>query len=143
MKTTTRSALDRGRTERIDDKERQRRSISRPEALPRGGEPPAHWTFLTNHSHVLILLCRDPQMILREVALRVGITERAVQRIITELEQAGYLERARVGRRNQYRVLENKPLRHPIESHRLIADLLELLCPVANPAGAKVNIRGS
>lgn len=66
-------------------------------------------------------------MVLREVALRVGITERAVQRIIRELESEGYLRRERVGRKNHYRILDRKPLRHPIEKHRSIGDLLSLI----------------
>ncbi len=89
--------------------------------------PNQHWTFLTNHSHVLVLLSRNPSLVLREVALRVGITERAVQRIIAELESGGVIEREKVGRQNHYRILRDKPLRHPIEAHRTIGDLLELL----------------
>ena len=85
------------------------------------------WTFLTNHSHVIILLAQDPSMVLREVASRIGITERAVQRIIAELEQGGFIERQRVGRNNHYLIRTKKTLRHPIESHRTIGDLLNLL----------------
>ena len=85
------------------------------------------WTFLTNHAHVLTVLDSEPDLVLREVALRVGITERAVQRIVMELEESGFLERRRVGRQNHYRVIKNKPLRHPIESHRNIGDLLKLV----------------
>lgn len=101
-----------------------------PGAWP-GGSPsePAsgRWTFLTNHSHVLILLSRNPAMVLREVASIVGITERAVQRIIGDLEEAGVLERERVGRQNHYRINEDRPLRHPVEAHRTIGDLLHLI----------------
>lgn len=85
------------------------------------------WTFLTNHSHVLILLARNPDMILREVANQIGITERAVQRITQELEEGGFIEREKVGRKNHYRILTNVPLRHPIESHKKIGDLLDLI----------------
>ena len=84
------------------------------------------WTFLTNHSHVLVLLHSEPDLVLREVAVRVGITERAVQRIIQELEAGGFIERERVGRRNHYRVLTRQSLRHPVEGHRTIGDLLSL-----------------
>ncbi len=87
----------------------------------------ARWTFLTNHSHVLILLSRNPTMVLREVAALVGITERAVQRIIADLEDECFIEREKVGRQNHYRVLANKSLRHPIESHREVADLLRAI----------------
>lgn len=85
------------------------------------------WTFLTNHAHVLALLDSDHEMVLREVAVQVGITERAVQRIIHDLEEGGFIERERVGRRNRYRVLPDEPLRHPIEAHRRIGDLLQLI----------------
>ena len=86
------------------------------------------WTFLTNHSHVLVLLHNDPDAVLRHVALQVGITERAVQRIIQDLERGGVIERERIGRRNHYKVLADQPLRHTIEANRSIGDLLELLC---------------
>lgn len=87
----------------------------------------ARWTFLTNHAHVLTVLDAEPDLVLRHVALRVGITERAVQRIIVDLEESGFLEREKIGRQNHYRVLKNRPLRHPIEAHRNIGDLLSML----------------
>lgn len=85
------------------------------------------WTFLTNHAHVLASIHADPDLVLRKVALQVGITERAVQRIVQDLEEAGYIQRERVGRRNTYQVLLKQPLRHPIESHRNIGELLSLV----------------
>jgi predicted transcriptional regulator len=85
------------------------------------------WTFLTNHSHVLLCLARDPELRLRDVAERVGITERAVQRIVSELEEAGYITRSRNGRRNLYEVHPDRPLRHPIEAHRDVSALLDLV----------------
>ena len=85
------------------------------------------WTFLTNHAHVLISLAEDPHLRIRDVATRVRITERAVQRIISELEEAGYLTHEREGRRNVYRVRANRPLRHPIEAHNSVAVLLGAL----------------
>mgnify|MGYP002642605003 FL=1 len=66
-------------------------------------------------------------MVLRQVAMQVGITERAVQRIIADLEEAGILEREKVGRQNQYRIMTDKSLRHSVESHRTIEDLLSLM----------------
>ena len=87
----------------------------------------ARWTFLTNHAHVLILLERNPEATMREVAEQVGITERAVQRLVAELEEAGVLSRKRQGRRNVYSVNADKPLRHPVESHRNVSDLLTLI----------------
>ena len=87
------------------------------------------WTFLTNHSHVLICIAHDPEILLRDVATKVGITERAVQRIVVELEEAGYLTRERTGRRNRYEINPELPLRHPVEAHRTIKMLLDLVGP--------------
>ena len=94
--------------------------------------PPAEigggqWTFLTNHAHVLVILSRDPSLVLRQVAAQVGITERAVQRIIADLEAAGIIEREKVGRQNQYRIHTEQRLRHSNESHRTIGELLALI----------------
>ncbi len=91
------------------------------------GTQPANWTFLTNHAHVLIVLSQRPSVVLREVALKVGITERAVQRIVQDLEEGGFLIREKIGRQNHYRVNDSLPLRHPVESHRNIGDLLSLV----------------
>jgi DNA-binding MarR family transcriptional regulator len=87
----------------------------------------AVWTYLTNHSHVLLCLFQDPYVRLREVAERVGITERAVQRIVSDLEQAGAIERIREGRRNRYVIDTTVPLRHSLESHRNIGEVLSLM----------------
>lgn len=87
----------------------------------------SRWTFLTNHTHVLAIIHEHPDKILREVAVEVGITERAVQGIVQDLEDAGYITRERVGRRNHYKVNKTKKLRHPIESHRKIGELLQLI----------------
>ncbi|HEY1602379.1 MAG TPA: winged helix-turn-helix transcriptional regulator [Pirellulales bacterium] len=86
-----------------------------------------HWTFLTNHSHVLVLLSRNPSLVLREVALHVGITERAVQRIIADLESGGVIEREKVGRQNHYRILTDQPLRHVVTARRTVGELLTLI----------------
>jgi hypothetical protein len=85
------------------------------------------WTFLTNHAHVLILLAAEGSVPLRIVAARVGITERAVQRIVAELESGGVLVRERVGRNNRYQVQRTVRLRHPIEAHRTVGDLLDMV----------------
>ena len=87
-------------------------------------KPP--WTFLTNHAHVLGSVALEPQARIRDLADRIGITERAVQRIIVELEEDGYLTREREGRRNTYRVRPHLPLRHPIERKSKVAALLAL-----------------
>jgi hypothetical protein len=90
------------------------------------------WTFLTNHTHVLVLIAQDPEIRLRDVAAQVGITERAVQRIVADLEAGAYLQRRRCGRRNQYQVNTELPLRHPVESHRTVAALMALLFDTHN-----------
>ena len=84
---------------------------------------------------MLIVLHADSELVLREVAARVGITERAVQRIVQDLEDGGFIERERVGRKNRYRVLTGQPLRHPIEAHRKIGDLLRLISEEQRPPG--------
>ncbi len=85
------------------------------------------WTFLTNHSHVLICLHRDTDIRLRDVAERMGITERAVQRIVQELEEAGIITRRREGRRNSYMVHSRGHLRHALEGHCSVGDLLSMV----------------
>lgn len=87
------------------------------------------WTFLTNHAHVLLCIAADPGMRLRDVAEEVDITERAAQRIVADLVDAGYLTRTRIGRRNQYQIHPELPLRHPVEQARAVGDLLRLLKP--------------
>jgi DNA-binding MarR family transcriptional regulator len=87
----------------------------------------ATWTFLTNHAHVVICLHAEPNIRLRDVAERVGITERAVQRIVVDLEDAGIITRQREGRRNVYEVDLEHHLRHPIEHHRTVGDLLRMV----------------
>ena len=85
------------------------------------------WTFLTNHAHVLLCVARDPDARLRDIATDVGITERAAQRIVADLVEAGYLEREREGRRNHYAVRPDVPLRHPLEQEHAIGEILEVL----------------
>jgi len=101
--------------------------ISRPPATSKDSPKAAGWTFLTNHTHVLVCLYRHPEITLREVAVLVGITERMVQKIVAELVEAAYLEVTKVGRRNTYQITVDKKLRHPLESHRSIGDILENL----------------
>lgn len=98
-----------------------------PAPVPDGTEAKTTWTFLTNHAHVLIYLSDHQDALLREVADAVGITERAVQMLVADLEAAGALERTRVGRRNRYRVSGEVALRHPIEAHCTVADLLSMI----------------
>jgi hypothetical protein len=85
------------------------------------------WTFLTNHAHVLVLLNRNPELRLRDLAGSVGITERATQRIVADLVKAGYIEREREGRRNLYSVRTYIPLGLPIQRDIDIGSLLAIL----------------
>ncbi len=111
------------------------------------------WTFLTNHAHVLLCIAADPEVRLRDVATSVGITERATQRIVMELEEDGYLDRERVGRRNRYRLHTEQPLRHPMDRPFRVRELLTLLShetPANRPAtktkkatAVKVSKRGA
>jgi hypothetical protein len=95
------------------------------------------WTFLTNYGHVLLCIAADPEIRVRDIAEKVGITERAAQRIVADLIAAGYVESTRNGRRNHYRVNASLPMRHPIEEQSRIASLLALIKP------AKQHSRGS
>jgi DNA-binding Lrp family transcriptional regulator len=100
-----------------------------PQEKKKSPESTAPWTFLSNHAHVLITLALDSSLRIQDVAERVGITYRAVQRILDELEAEGYLERRRKegdARSNEYVVSLEKPLRHPVERHRTVAMLVDL-----------------
>ena len=98
-------------------------------------EPGSHWTFLTNHAHVLLAIAEEPDIRLRDIAARVGITERAAQRIVRELAEEGYLEAERIGRRNRYGLRDDQPLRHPMESNHTVGELIELLRSETASAG--------
>ena len=90
----------------------------------------SEWTFLTNHSQVLLCVARNgtkERLTAREIAEIVGITERAVQRILEDLESAGYISRFRDGRNNRYEIHPELPMRHPAQRGRAVKDLLELL----------------
>ncbi|WP_051653158.1 helix-turn-helix transcriptional regulator [Kitasatospora cheerisanensis] len=88
--------------------------------------PRTRWTFLTHHARVLVAISRDAEIRLRDLAATCGVTERAVQAIITDLENAGFLTRTRHGRRNHYDVVGGTYFRHPAEAHQEIAGLLAL-----------------
>lgn len=98
-----------------------------PPVTPMSDMPTASWTFMTNHTHVLLCIRQDAEIRLRDIAQQVGITERAAQSIVSDLVDGGYLRRERVGRRNHYHVIGNHPLRHPLEMHHTVGELLELL----------------
>jgi DNA-binding MarR family transcriptional regulator len=97
-------------------------------------EHPASWTFLTNHTQVLLHLAQDPHVRLRDVAEAVGITERAAQRILADLVAAGYVERTRVGRRNDYSINRQQAMRHVAQLGQEIGGLLDVLSPSGPPA---------
>lgn len=89
--------------------------------------PQAQWTFLTNHAHVLLCIAQNPDLRMRDFAQLVGITERAVQRIIDDLAAGGYVAIEREGRRNRYEVNDELKLRHPVEAHCQVAGLIGLV----------------
>ena len=93
---------------------------------------PSSWTFFSNHAHVLFYVARYPDARIRDIANAVGITGRAVQRILRELSEAHVVISKKRGRRNHYFIRGAAPLRHPLESHKSVADLIEL---VALPLG--------
>lgn len=85
------------------------------------------WTFLTNHGHVLVCIAAEPDVRGRDIAERVGITERAAQSIVADLVAEGYVTRTREGRRNRYQVHPDAPLRHPLEDDHTVGELLTTL----------------
>ena len=85
------------------------------------------WTFVTNHTQVLLCIARDPDIRLRDVAARIGITERATQRILADLVGAGYVDRQREGRRNRYTVNPDLRMRHPAQEGHDVGEMLDLL----------------
>ncbi len=102
---------------------------ARPDPVAAGSvpKPGRGWTFLTNHAHVLLCLSREADLTMRELALAVGITERAVQAIIADLVEDGYLTRTRNGRRNSYTVNVDGRLRHHLESDHTVGELITAL----------------
>lgn len=85
---------------------------------------PSEWSFLTNHAHVMVCLANNQDLTLREIGDLVGITERAAHRIIDELVGQGAIKKTRHGRSNRYELNLDFPLRHPLEQHRSIGQLL-------------------
>jgi DNA-binding transcriptional ArsR family regulator len=85
------------------------------------------WRFLTNHGMVLSYIARHPRTTARDLADAIGITERAVRKIIADLLETGYIAKKREGRRNRYRINPDLFLRHPSHGETAIGDLLEVL----------------
>ncbi len=94
----------------------------------------ARWTFLTNHAQVLLCVARNERLTAKEIAAVVEITERAVQRLLDDLEEEGYISRFRDGRNNRYEIHRELPLRHPAQDGYAIRDLLELFSSRTPPA---------
>jgi DNA-binding MarR family transcriptional regulator len=88
---------------------------------------PTTWVFLTNHANVLLCVARDPDARARDIAERVGITERAAQRILSELLADGYISKIKLGRRNRYTVNREGQLRHPNFQELEIGPLIDML----------------
>jgi predicted ArsR family transcriptional regulator len=88
------------------------------------------WTFLTNHAQVFLCIAQNTHLTAREIAVKVGITERAVQRILADLEKDGYIQHVKEGRTNRYTIDLNKPLRHPAQHGQLVKDLLSQVLQV-------------
>ena len=85
------------------------------------------WTFLTNHAHVLLCLAHGESLTARELGVRIGITERAIQVILADLTEGGYLKKTKDGRRNLYAVNPKGRLRHPLEAHHTVGELISAL----------------
>ena len=92
------------------------------------------WRFVTSHTQVLLCLQRNPRVRMRDIAETVGITERAAQRIVTDLVDAGYVSRQREGRRNFYVLNRGVAMRHPSQFGHEIGELLDLLRLDEDPA---------
>jgi DNA-binding MarR family transcriptional regulator len=87
------------------------------------------FTLLTNHTHVLVAIGRKPDSRMRDIAATVGITERAVQRIVDDLSECGYIVTVKDGRRNRYEIQSERPLRLPLEMQRNVGDLIRFVSP--------------
>ena len=98
------------------------------------------WTFLTNHGHVLVCIAGDPGIRGRDIATRVGVTERATQAIIADLVEGGYVKRTRIGRRNHYEINPERPLRHPVEQPHSVGELLQLVAGLVPSKRRKVGV---
>ena len=90
------------------------------------------WTFITNHGLVLSYIFHNPPSTARGIANYIGVTERTTHKIISDLEEAGYIGRRKIGRRNVYRVDPQLPLRHHTKTEIMVEDLLESLSAPAN-----------
>ena len=90
------------------------------------------WTLLTSHGRVLLLIAQNPNLRIRDLAELADITERSAQTIVTDLEEVGYIDRERIGRRNTYRINRDLPFRHPAEADHTVGELIDLFAPAPN-----------
>jgi DNA-binding Lrp family transcriptional regulator len=88
--------------------------------------PARTWTFLTNHARALIAIARNPHSRLRDIAAQIDVTERSAQAIVNDLEEAGYIARTRIGRRNHYSVDSTRPFRHRADADYRVEGLLDV-----------------
>ncbi|WP_104815796.1 helix-turn-helix domain-containing protein [Kitasatospora sp. MMS16-BH015] len=108
--------------------------------MPEAQELRTRWTFLTQHARVLLMISRDQDVRLRDLAAACGLTERAVQAVVADLETAGYVTRTRKGRRNHYNVVDGTPFRHPAEANHPVGALLDLFADLdSGPTTATAN----
>jgi predicted DNA-binding transcriptional regulator len=112
--------------------QKRKAGTDRDEEIP----PMSTWTFITNHARVLLVITHDPKVRLRDIASTLDITERAAQRIVTELVEEGYLSRKREGRRNVYTVHPNQPMRAPQARGTEVGQFLEMMLANQDPTSA-------
>jgi DNA-binding MarR family transcriptional regulator len=91
-----------------------------------------HWTLLTNHGRILLLIAREPSARIRDLAAEAGVTERTAQAIVADLERAGYITKERAGRRNTYVVNPRQPFRHEAESGHTVGELIDVFADHAS-----------
>jgi DNA-binding IclR family transcriptional regulator len=100
------------------------------------------WTLLTGHGHVLVEIARNPDVRMRDISAAVGLTERAVQAIVSDLESAGYLTRDRIGRRNRYTVNPESVFRHSAQAGLQVGPMLDLLTEAGNADHQRLRTTG-
>jgi predicted ArsR family transcriptional regulator len=104
-----------------------------------GDDLMSNWTLLSNHGHVLVCLSRDSEARLRDVAADVGITERAVQKIVRDLQEGGMISVTKSGRRNCYRIHQKQNLRHELEADCTLRDLIRVINRQAGAAAPETD----
>ncbi|MFC7722230.1 helix-turn-helix transcriptional regulator [Nonomuraea recticatena] len=125
-----------GKTFRLTSFVRQDRLRYTRQTMDNAADRRSAWTFLTNHARVLLAVAADPHVRMRDMAAKIGITERAAQGIVADLVEAGYLERIRVGRRNHYQIRPDQHFRHPAEADMPVQVLIDMFTHRDLPSGA-------